>query len=165
MHPVLGQDGEVMSFMELMGEAVKFHKPGENYKTAGYVVTEKTMDLMKYGSVLVTLTAPRSSRCVRCTPSPAPRLATRLPARTSRSPSPTSGAYVPRWPNLGLESTSWGVWPPNATTFQYLTVHDVDGHCVASPGIASHTRIRYARYTRSIYYVHVRMVCCVLLVY
>ncbi|KAH3819313.1 glutamine--tRNA ligase-like isoform X1 [Dreissena polymorpha] len=43
----LGQDGEVMSFMELMGEAVKFHKPGENYKTAGYVVTEKTMDLMK----------------------------------------------------------------------------------------------------------------------
>lgn len=44
---VLGRDGEVMSFMELMGEAVKFHKPGENYKTDGYVVTEKTMDLMR----------------------------------------------------------------------------------------------------------------------
>ncbi|KAL4227109.1 putative glutamine--tRNA ligase [Mactra antiquata] len=43
----LGRDGEVMSFMELMGEAVKFHKPGENYKTSGYVITEKTMDLMK----------------------------------------------------------------------------------------------------------------------
>jgi len=44
---VLGRDGEVMSFMELMGEAVKFHKPGENYKTDGYVITEKTMHLMK----------------------------------------------------------------------------------------------------------------------
>jgi len=44
---VLGKDGEVMSFMELMGEAVKFHQPGENYKTAGYVITDKTMDLLK----------------------------------------------------------------------------------------------------------------------
>ena len=43
----MGRDGEVMSFMELMGEAVKFHKPGENYKTDGYVITEKTMHLMK----------------------------------------------------------------------------------------------------------------------
>lgn len=43
----LGKDGEVMSFMELMGEALKFHKTGENYKTDGYVVTDKTMDLLK----------------------------------------------------------------------------------------------------------------------
>ncbi|XP_052780975.1 glutamine--tRNA ligase-like [Mya arenaria] len=43
----LGKDGEVMSFMELMGEAVKFHKPGENYKTSGYVITPKTMDILK----------------------------------------------------------------------------------------------------------------------
>lgn len=31
----------------LSGEATKFHKPGENYKTEGYVTTPKTMDLMK----------------------------------------------------------------------------------------------------------------------
>lgn len=47
MLTVLGRDGEVMSFMELMGEAVKFHKPGENYKTDGYVITDKTMELLK----------------------------------------------------------------------------------------------------------------------
>jgi glutaminyl-tRNA synthetase len=33
--------------MEVMGDAVKFHKPGENYKTVGYVITPKTMDLLK----------------------------------------------------------------------------------------------------------------------
>ncbi|TRY96871.1 hypothetical protein DNTS_015421 [Danionella cerebrum] len=32
---------------QLRGEALKFHKPGENYKTEGYVVTPNTMDLLK----------------------------------------------------------------------------------------------------------------------
>ncbi|KAK3581253.1 hypothetical protein CHS0354_032979 [Potamilus streckersoni] len=44
---VVGADGEVVSFMDLMGESLKFHKPGENYKTDGYVITPKTMDLLK----------------------------------------------------------------------------------------------------------------------
>uniref|UniRef100_A0AAQ5YEA2 Glutamine--tRNA ligase n=1 Tax=Amphiprion ocellaris TaxID=80972 RepID=A0AAQ5YEA2_AMPOC len=36
------------SLMEqLRGEALKFHKTGENYKTEGYVVTSNTMDLLK----------------------------------------------------------------------------------------------------------------------
>ncbi|XP_037539879.1 glutamine--tRNA ligase [Nematolebias whitei] len=40
--------GEGKSLMEqLRGEALKFHKPGENYKTEGYVVTPNTMDLLK----------------------------------------------------------------------------------------------------------------------
>ncbi|KAL3064475.1 hypothetical protein OYC64_000689 [Pagothenia borchgrevinki] len=40
--------GEVKSLMEqLRGESLKFHKTGENYKTEGYVVTPKTMDLLK----------------------------------------------------------------------------------------------------------------------
>ncbi|XP_071081641.1 glutamine--tRNA ligase-like [Haliotis cracherodii] len=43
----LGEDGHVKSFMEMMGDAVKFHKPGENYKTDGYVLTPKTMDILK----------------------------------------------------------------------------------------------------------------------
>uniref|UniRef100_A0A3P8X3B2 glutamine--tRNA ligase n=1 Tax=Cynoglossus semilaevis TaxID=244447 RepID=A0A3P8X3B2_CYNSE len=39
---------EGMSLMEqLRGEALKFHKPGENYKTEGYVVTPNTMSLLK----------------------------------------------------------------------------------------------------------------------
>lgn len=39
---------EGMSLMEqLRGEALKFHKPGENYKTEGYVVTPNTMNLLK----------------------------------------------------------------------------------------------------------------------
>ncbi|KAM5148343.1 glutamine--tRNA ligase [Mantella aurantiaca] len=39
---------EIPSLMEqLRGEALKFHKPGENYKTEGYVVTPKTMELLK----------------------------------------------------------------------------------------------------------------------
>ncbi|XP_028907369.1 glutamine--tRNA ligase [Ornithorhynchus anatinus] len=46
------ENGEVasesQSLMEqLRGEALKFHKPGENYKTPGYVVTSNTMDLLK----------------------------------------------------------------------------------------------------------------------
>uniref|UniRef100_A0A3Q2E2Q1 Glutamine--tRNA ligase n=1 Tax=Cyprinodon variegatus TaxID=28743 RepID=A0A3Q2E2Q1_CYPVA len=39
---------EGRSLMEqLRGEALKFHKPGENYTTEGYVVTPKTMELLK----------------------------------------------------------------------------------------------------------------------
>uniref|UniRef100_A0A8C5RSY4 Glutaminyl-tRNA synthetase n=1 Tax=Laticauda laticaudata TaxID=8630 RepID=A0A8C5RSY4_LATLA len=39
---------ETKSLMEqLRGEALKFHKPGENYKTEGYVVTPNTMNLLK----------------------------------------------------------------------------------------------------------------------
>uniref|UniRef100_A0A8C4EW92 Glutamine--tRNA ligase n=1 Tax=Dicentrarchus labrax TaxID=13489 RepID=A0A8C4EW92_DICLA len=39
---------EGKSLMEqLRGEALKFHKPGENYKTEGYVITPNTMDLLK----------------------------------------------------------------------------------------------------------------------
>uniref|UniRef100_A0A663LV94 glutamine--tRNA ligase n=1 Tax=Athene cunicularia TaxID=194338 RepID=A0A663LV94_ATHCN len=40
---------ETRSLMEqLRGEALKFHKPGENYKTEGYVVTPNTMALLKH---------------------------------------------------------------------------------------------------------------------
>ncbi|CAH2312769.1 glutamine--tRNA ligase [Pelobates cultripes] len=39
---------ESVSLMEqLRGEALKFHKPGENYKTEGYIITPNTMDLLK----------------------------------------------------------------------------------------------------------------------
>ncbi|NWY00040.1 SYQ ligase, partial [Nothoprocta ornata] len=39
---------EALSLLEqLRGEALKFHKPGENYKTEGYVVTPNTMALLK----------------------------------------------------------------------------------------------------------------------
>uniref|UniRef100_A0A8C9FDL0 glutamine--tRNA ligase n=1 Tax=Pavo cristatus TaxID=9049 RepID=A0A8C9FDL0_PAVCR len=39
---------ETKSLLEqLRGEALKFHKPGENYKTEGYVVTPNTMALLK----------------------------------------------------------------------------------------------------------------------
>uniref|UniRef100_H3A9R5 Glutamine--tRNA ligase n=1 Tax=Latimeria chalumnae TaxID=7897 RepID=H3A9R5_LATCH len=39
---------ETKTLMEqLRGEALKFHKPGENYKTEGYVVTPNTMNLLK----------------------------------------------------------------------------------------------------------------------
>ncbi|KAG7472238.1 hypothetical protein MATL_G00106670 [Megalops atlanticus] len=39
---------EGKSLMEqLRGESLKFHKPGENYKTEGYVVTSNTMRLLK----------------------------------------------------------------------------------------------------------------------
>ncbi len=31
----------------IVGEAAKFHKPGENYKTDGYVVTGRTETLLK----------------------------------------------------------------------------------------------------------------------
>ncbi|EGW10485.1 glutamine--tRNA ligase [Cricetulus griseus] len=40
--------GQTLSLMEqLRGEALKFHKPGENYKTPGYVTTPYTMDLLR----------------------------------------------------------------------------------------------------------------------
>uniref|UniRef100_A0A8C7Z2X1 Glutamine--tRNA ligase n=1 Tax=Oryzias sinensis TaxID=183150 RepID=A0A8C7Z2X1_9TELE len=40
--------GETKSLMEqLRGEALKFHKPGENFTTEGYVVTPNTMNLLK----------------------------------------------------------------------------------------------------------------------
>uniref|UniRef100_A0A4W3KKJ9 glutamine--tRNA ligase n=1 Tax=Callorhinchus milii TaxID=7868 RepID=A0A4W3KKJ9_CALMI len=49
---VVEEEGEVnlesASLMEqLRGEALKFHKPGENFKTEGYVVTQNTMSLLK----------------------------------------------------------------------------------------------------------------------
>ncbi|XP_034028604.1 glutamine--tRNA ligase isoform X2 [Thalassophryne amazonica] len=48
----VAMNGEVLtgekSLMEqLRGEALKFHQPGENYKTEGYVVTPNTMNLLK----------------------------------------------------------------------------------------------------------------------
>ncbi|CAF1173618.1 unnamed protein product [Didymodactylos carnosus] len=39
--------GDENSDNGLAGEALNFHKPGENYKTEGYVLTDKTMDLLK----------------------------------------------------------------------------------------------------------------------
>lgn len=41
------EDEKILSFMDLAGEAINFFKPGENYKTEGYVVTDKTMGLIK----------------------------------------------------------------------------------------------------------------------
>ncbi|CAF0746726.1 unnamed protein product [Adineta ricciae] len=41
------ENGQVRSFADLVGAALNFHKPGENYKTEGYVMTPKTMELMK----------------------------------------------------------------------------------------------------------------------
>ncbi|XP_014773405.1 glutamine--tRNA ligase [Octopus bimaculoides] len=40
-------DGEVKSFMDLVGSSVKFHKVGENFKTDGYVIMPRTMELLK----------------------------------------------------------------------------------------------------------------------
>lgn len=40
-------DDKIHSFMDLAGEALNFFKPGENYKTDGYVTTEKTTELIK----------------------------------------------------------------------------------------------------------------------
>lgn len=42
----VSSDGKVKSFMDVMGEALKFHKTGENYKTDGYVITPETMGLL-----------------------------------------------------------------------------------------------------------------------
>ncbi|XP_041348484.1 glutamine--tRNA ligase-like [Gigantopelta aegis] len=43
----IGEDGHVKSFTELMGDALRFHKTGENYKTDGYVITPNTMNILK----------------------------------------------------------------------------------------------------------------------
>ena len=40
-------DGGAATITELMKTKVNFHKPGENYKTDGYVITDRTMDLLK----------------------------------------------------------------------------------------------------------------------
>ena len=42
--PVANDGGKTS--VQLMGDAVRFHKPGENYLTEGYVVTPKTMQLL-----------------------------------------------------------------------------------------------------------------------
>jgi glutaminyl-tRNA synthetase len=36
-----------ISISDIMKTKVHFHKPGENYKTDGYVVTSKTMKLLQ----------------------------------------------------------------------------------------------------------------------
>ncbi|KAI2661235.1 Glutamine--tRNA ligase [Labeo rohita] len=41
------KDVKIEQASVLRGESLKFHKPGENYKTEGYVVTPNTMDLLK----------------------------------------------------------------------------------------------------------------------
>ncbi|RUS86086.1 hypothetical protein EGW08_006179 [Elysia chlorotica] len=44
---ILSSDGNVKGFAEVMGDALKFHKPGENYKTDGYVIVPTTMNSLK----------------------------------------------------------------------------------------------------------------------
>lgn len=44
--PFLVSEG-ASTIEELMRRKVHFHRPGENYKTDGYVITPKTMDLLK----------------------------------------------------------------------------------------------------------------------
>ncbi|CAF3793634.1 unnamed protein product [Adineta steineri] len=41
------ENGQVRSFADLVGEALNFHKPGENYKTEGYQMTPNTMNLIR----------------------------------------------------------------------------------------------------------------------
>lgn len=45
--PSADADGGAATIAELMRTKVQFHKTGENYKTDGYVITERTMDLLK----------------------------------------------------------------------------------------------------------------------
>lgn len=40
------ESDSALTITELM-KKVNFHKPGENFKTDGYVITDKTMDLLK----------------------------------------------------------------------------------------------------------------------
>jgi glutaminyl-tRNA synthetase len=51
VEPITENDGEISlaatSISEVMRTKVNFHKPGENYKTDGYVVTPKTMQLLQ----------------------------------------------------------------------------------------------------------------------
>lgn len=42
----VSSDGDKTS-VQLMGNALRFHKPGENYLTEGYVITPKTMQLLR----------------------------------------------------------------------------------------------------------------------
>ena len=44
---VILPDGSVKSFIEITGEATRFHKPGENYLTDEYVITPLTGILLK----------------------------------------------------------------------------------------------------------------------
>ncbi|ELU08311.1 hypothetical protein CAPTEDRAFT_221989 [Capitella teleta] len=44
---LIGPDGKLKSFLEMAGESQKFHKPGENYKTDGYVITSNTHEILK----------------------------------------------------------------------------------------------------------------------
>lgn len=40
-------DSDSASTITELMKKIQFHKPGENFKTDGYVITEKTMDLLK----------------------------------------------------------------------------------------------------------------------
>lgn len=44
---IIDREGKLHRFIDLAGEALHFHKPGENYKTDGYVITPNTMELLK----------------------------------------------------------------------------------------------------------------------
>jgi len=44
---LIKSDGSMQNFSELAGEALKFHKTGENYKTDGYIITPNTMNLLQ----------------------------------------------------------------------------------------------------------------------
>jgi glutaminyl-tRNA synthetase len=41
------QDSDSDSTITELMKKVQFHKPGENFKTDGYVIHDKTMDLLK----------------------------------------------------------------------------------------------------------------------
>lgn len=43
----IDKQGKLTAFMELAGHSLRFHKPGKNYETDGYVVTPDTMNLLK----------------------------------------------------------------------------------------------------------------------
>ncbi|XP_068757738.1 glutamine--tRNA ligase-like [Montipora capricornis] len=47
VQPQVNGDAEDEEANSIFGEASKFHKPGENFKTPGYVVTPNTLKLMK----------------------------------------------------------------------------------------------------------------------
>lgn len=47
VEPQVNGDAEDEEANSIFGEASKFHKPGENFKTPGYVVTPNTLKLMK----------------------------------------------------------------------------------------------------------------------
>lgn len=47
MHPKTEVESDSASTITELMKKVQFHKPGENFKTDGYVITDKTMDLLK----------------------------------------------------------------------------------------------------------------------